>query len=78
MMVSGSIEYILDTSKIVVWVDGNLWEKKAKGLDEAGVDLNDNEAVSAFTKAAAPGGGGLEKWGYERVRMTLGSGAGIL
>jgi hypothetical protein len=70
-MTSGSIEYF--DGKITVWVEGNMWTKQARGLDEAGIDLNDQEAVAAFTKAAAPGGKGLEAYGYKPMRMQLGS-----
>lgn len=71
-MITGSIEYDSERQEIVVWVEGNMWRKKADGLGEAGVDLASQTAVAEFTRKAAPGGAGLEALGYERARAVLG------
>lgn len=66
----GSLEYDADNRRLLVWVDGNGWVmENADGLKVEGVDLNDDAQRMEFIKAAAPGGEGLEKYGFKPMRL---------
>ena len=69
-MASRNISYYVDSHTAVVWVEGNEWVKHdVNGLtvEDIGFDLNNSEQSGAFIDAGAPGGTGLESYGFERM-----------
>ncbi len=65
-MLAGEMEYNFDRREIVVSVGGNVWRKQTDDPKDIGYERSDRQAEAAFVKAAAPGGEGLERYGYTR------------
>jgi hypothetical protein len=72
-MIYGTLEYDAETHCLYVYVNGNSWVKKdAAGVDDIPeLNVADEAARTEFLRAAAPGGAGIQKYGFEPVRISL-------
>lgn len=72
-IIYGNLEYEAETRKLILYVEGNTWVKEnAEGLEDIpGLNVADQEERTAFMKAAAPGGEGIQSFGFELVRGSL-------
>lgn len=73
MTTMGYIEYDAERRQLMVCVEGNMWVKSgAESMDDIeGLNLKDRDQEKAFVAAAAPGGEGLEKYGFELQRGSM-------